>query len=214
MLNSDRYVDGNRGPRFKVNTPEMSSNSILTAQFSVKPVDGTGGDAALYYNDDTTAQATNQLVLNKGAWNTVKIVLTDNGGTKTREIFVNDISVASDAGEAFPVFWGTGVAATGAKVYIDDLIITESLPEDTDSPVTATVSGGSIEVDLSQFSASKTVIVALYDDLDRLIGIRYDVSEDTVEFAYSNSAAYVKVMDWDVDGNNTPAQDAIEAPIE
>ncbi|MGN1115139.1 MAG: immunoglobulin-like domain-containing protein [Candidatus Ornithomonoglobus sp.] len=70
VLRSGQFVSANRGPRFKIDTPDIENNTIYTASVKVKP---SGDDAPLYYNDDPSTQANAQIPLTAGVWNTVTI---------------------------------------------------------------------------------------------------------------------------------------------
>ena len=136
VLNSGKFASANRGPRFAINTPDVSGDYTLNAEFYAKPVDGSGGAAAFFYGDNTGTQATNKLDLTTGEWNKVNIKIESTGGKVTRTISVNDTQAASDGVKTFPVFWGTG-ETNYSKIFIDDLKVTKETGEAPEQPTTA-----------------------------------------------------------------------------
>lgn len=118
QMHSGKYTDNNRGPRVKLLTPEYSSNNEVIAMLDFK----VEVNNALYYNDNTAAQATNALLAaGDGQWHTLKIVIA-NGTARstTRYFYIDDNLVAQDSASQMPVLWGTGVAGTQSSIYFDN----------------------------------------------------------------------------------------------
>lgn len=134
-MESGRFSNDSRGPRFTFSEPELFENdTVYTSSFKVKPANYK---AVLYYGDSTTEQANNNLDLAAGEWSEITVTVAKVNGIVTRTIYVNGTAVDNDNVEAYPVFWGNGNESSYAEVFIDDLLVTSN------EVVHATVNGKS-----------------------------------------------------------------------
>ena len=139
VMNCGKYMSANRGLRLAPVTPNHKENDTVTLTMQVKGVSGEGGDAKLFWNDDTAKQAENDLKLTE-EWQEIKVVIDYNNGEASRSIYSGGELLAQDNVPTMPVFWGTPENATYAKVYFDNLLINVKYgingeePEQTPAP--------------------------------------------------------------------------------
>ena len=151
----------------------MEDGVTYTATIYAKPVNGSGGDAKLYYNDSTSTQATSALPVTADSWNKIDITLKKSGNITECKIYVDDVEVASDNGAAFPVFWGTEADNTSAKVYFDDLmVISDAKEEEAELSVNATIKDNVLSADITNTTGETVDVIAViasYDENGKLV---------------------------------------------
>lgn len=214
---SGKFATASRGPRMQIVTPEIPAGGTATVTMKVN----AASTQCVYYNDSTAtlAGSTSEtistepklpLTADGSTWDTVKVTLSEDNGTITRTIYVNDEVAATDNKAEMPVFW-TYDSASNTSVYFDDLSVTtqQELYPDSELRISSfEFDGNKAKATLQNYSdqdVSADLYFAVYNGENTLVSVskqgaevaaKYYVDIETDELAVPEGG-YAKAFLWD-----------------